>query len=270
MTTQPQPQPTLLLIDGLNIVRRVYGAVPGDDGPEKVEGALKSSLASFRRALAENKPTHVLAAFDSGGKNWRHELWPDYRAARKPMPQELRDALPGFKEQLAAAGVRSITMEAVEADDVIATAAHAWTRSKPGAALVVVSNDKDLAQLMSIGALVRDHFQQVWRDAAWVQKAFGGVGPALLHDALALMGDSSDGVPGLKGVGPTTAGRWLTEHGGLEQLLAAADSVKGKAGETLRAGAEQVRLARKLVSFKTDIALGLTWNALRYQPPTLH
>jgi len=110
----------LLLIDGLNIVRRVYEANPQPDSREEVEGAVKSSFGSFKRALKEIAPTHVLAAFDYGGQTWRHRLYPAYRANRKPMPQALRDALPDLYDQLAdRLGVAVVSIPDVEADDVI-------------------------------------------------------------------------------------------------------------------------------------------------------
>ncbi|KWT95532.1 MULTISPECIES: 5'-3' exonuclease H3TH domain-containing protein [unclassified Variovorax] len=260
------PEEKLLLIDGLNIVRRVYEAIPADDSPEKAQGALRSSLASFRRALSEHRPSHVLAPFDFGGRTWRHDLYPAYRQKRKPMPQDLRAALPEFRERIKDIGIHSISVEGVEADDVIGTVGGLWAKRKPGAELVVVSNDKDMTVMLAQGARIRDHFKPEWRDAAWVKAKFF-VPPELVHDVLALTGDDSDDVPGVPDVGATTAGQWIAKYGGLENLLAAAGELKGKRAENLRAHVDQVRLSRKLVAFKTDISLGLTWNQLRYQVP---
>lgn len=253
----------LLLIDGLNIVRRIYEANPQPDSREKVEGAVKSSIGSFKRALNEIAPTHVLAAFDYGGETWRHRLYPAYRANRKPMPQALRDALPDLYEQLAdRLGVAIVSIPDVEADDVIATCFLRWASAKTGPA-VVMSTDKDLAWLMTKGALIRDHFTPEWRNAEWVERKFG-IPPSLILDFLALMGDHVDGVPGLEGVGKLTAAKWLRAYGSLDGVLENADTIKGKVGERLRDNMDTVRLSRQLVSFKTDIQCGLTWNALRY------
>ncbi|MEX3960157.1 5'-3' exonuclease H3TH domain-containing protein [Trinickia sp. EG282A] len=252
----------LLLIDGLNIVRRVYEANPQPDSREKVEGTVKSSLGSFKRALNEIAPTHVLVAFDYGGQTWRHRLYPAYRANRKPMPQLLRDALPDLYEQLAERfGVAVASIPDVEADDVIATCFSRWACAKTGPA-VVMSTDKDLAWLMTQGALIRDHFTPEWRDAEWAERKFG-IPPALILDFLALMGDDVDGVPGLDGVGKVTAAKWLLAYQSLDGVLESAGTIKGKVGERLREKTETVRLSRQLVSLKTDVQCGLTWNALR-------
>ncbi len=256
------PEQTLLVIDGLNIVRRVYEANLAPDSADKAQGAVRSSLASFRRALNEHRPDFALAAFDFGGNTWRHDLYQPYRETRKPMPTELREVLPQFKEQLeATTGLKSITVPEVEADDVIAAVTMAWLKTSKGP-VIAMSTDKDLAELIAHGALVRDHFKPEWRDEVWVQNKFG-VRAALLHDLLALMGDKTDGIPGIEKVGVKTAAAWLNEYGSLDNLLASADAIKGKAGERLREQADMARLSRKLVAFKTDMTLGLTWSMLR-------
>lgn len=249
----------LLLVDGLNVVRRVYEANPAPDSDDKAKGAVKSSLSSLRRALRELDPTHALLAFDAGGHTWRHALYDRYREGRKPMPEPLRNALPSLYEQLRNDGWATRCIEGVEADDVIVTAAHR-VQGKPFK-VTVLSTDKDLLVLLRLaGVQVRDHFKPEWRDVAWCEKKFG-VGPALLADYLALMGDAVDGIPGVEGVGQKTAAKLLLEHGGLEAVLQAAEaghsSTKGKLGEKLRAQAAMARLSRQLVGFKTDIDLGI-------------
>lgn len=253
----------LLIIDGMNLVRRVYEAQPTPDSPEKAQAALRSSIASFRRALREHEPTHVLAAFDHGGPTWRHELLETYHENRKAMPQSLKDIMPKLLDEVRALRIPVLALPGVEADDVIATAALHWLNGNRGA-VTILSTDKDLASLVAQGASVWDHFTKAWRDEAWIQKKFG-VTAAQLQDFLALTGDSSDNVPGVPGVGPKTAAKWLAQYGSLDQLLAQVDSVPGKIGQTLRDNLDKLELARKLVSFKTDITLGLTWGALRYQ-----
>ena len=257
------PRQHLLLIDGFNVVRRIYEAVPGPDSPQKAEGAVNASIASLRRALEEHEPTHVLAAFDHGGSTWRHELFPAYRANRRPMPEPLKEALPELFKRIVALGVPIALIPGVEADDVIATAFGRWKATGRKSA-TILSTDKDLTALVADGARVWDHFSHHWRDEAWIQGKFG-VPTRLVHDLLALTGDSADGIPGVPGVGVKTAAKWLNTCGSLEQLLAEAITVPGKAGEALCEHLETVRLARQLVSFKTDFSLGLTWNALRFE-----
>jgi protein Xni len=260
---QQSEYPTLLQIDGLNIVRRVYEAIPADDSVQKVEGALKSSLSSILRALREHRPTHALASFDTGGPNWRHQIYPEYRAGRKPMAQVLRDALPDFELKLwNDYGLANIAAVGVEADDVIAAVHARWIGSRgENSRSIVLSTDKDLCQLVATGAEVRDHFKNEWHDTAWIRLKFG-VNPAQLGDFLALTGDASDGVPGVPGVGGKTAAKLLNEHGTLDAVLAAAPSIKGALGAKLQQHAELARTSRLLVSFKTDVGLGLTWNSM--------
>lgn len=256
---------SLLLIDGLNILRRCYEANPAPDSPDKAMAATRSAFSSFKRALSEHSYSHALAAFDYGGTTWRHALYARYREGRKPMPQELRDVVPAFRERLTAElGLPVVCVPNVEADDVLATVFLRWVACK-GAPAVIVSTDKDLCTLIAQGARVRDHFKPEWRDTAWVQAKFG-VPPALLADLLALMGDSSDDIPGVEGIGPKTAAKLLNEHGSLEALLEAAPGIKGKTGERLVEQAPMARLSRQLVAFDTAVSVGVTWNQLRMEP----
>lgn len=253
----------LLLLDGLNIARRCYEANPAPDSPEKAQGAVRSAFASFKRALHEYPATHGLAAFDAGGLTWRHALWSDYRKNRKPMPQELRDELPTLKNRLQdELGLKTLTLEGVEADDVLNTAALKWLACLPLAKVTVVSTDKDLCVLIAQGVRVRDHFKPEWRDADWVERKFG-VPPALLADLLALTGDSADDIPGVAGIGVKTAAKLLKDHGSLQAVLASADQVKGKAGQALREGANMAALSRQLVAMKDDLQLGLKVSEMR-------
>lgn len=255
----------LLAVDGLNLVRRVYEANLAPDSDAKAQGAVKSSFSSLKRALREHAPTHALLAFDAGGHTWRHDLYARYREGRKPMPEPLKQALPAFLDKLASFGFCVRQVPGVEADDSLATVVTRATEL--GASSVVLSTDKDLVGLHSPLVAIRDHFKPEWRDEAWALKKFG-VAPALVADWLSLTGDDVDGIPGVEGVGPKTAARWLNEYGNLEGVLANAGAIKGKVGETLRASLELARLSRQLVALKTDVALDIErWAQLRC--PTL-
>ena len=253
----------LLAIDGLNIVRRVYEASPEEDSHEKAETALRHALSSFRKLIAAHAPTHVLPAFDFGGPTWRHELYPRYREQRAPMPSYLREALPAFHEKLAAEGLHVVMIAGVEADDVIGTAVLRWLAEGRGEA-IVASTDKDLHGLVANGALVWDHFKGEWHDDAWVRAKFG-VAPELLVDLLALMGDVTDGVPGVSKVGMKTAAKLLNAYGNLDAVMAGAGILKTPVGERLRAERDILYLSRQLVELKTDVKLGVTWNMLAYE-----
>ena len=253
----------LLAIDGLNIVRRVYEASPEPDSAEKAEIALRHALSSFRKLLAAHTPTHVLAAFDFGGPTWRHAIYPRYREQRAPMPSYLRDALPSFHEKLAGEGLHVVMLPDVEADDVIGTGILRWLAEGRGEA-IIASTDKDLHGLIAHGALVWDHFKGEWHDEAWVRSKFG-VGPERMGDLLALMGDPTDGVPGVSKVGMKTAAKLLNAYGDLDAVMAGAGILKTPIGERLRAEREMLYLSRHLVELKTDVRLGVTWNMLAYE-----
>ncbi|MFL6708150.1 MAG: 5'-3' exonuclease H3TH domain-containing protein [Massilia sp.] len=250
----------LLAIDGLNIVRRVYEASPEPDSHEKAATALRHAQSSFRKLLTAHGPTHVLAAFDFGGTTWRHALYPRYREQRAPMPSYLREALPDFHAKLEKDGLHIVSIAGVEADDVIGTGVLRWLAEGRGDA-IVATTDKDLHCLIAHGALVWDHFKGEWHDDAWVRQRFG-VAPELLTDLLALMGDVTDGVPGVSKVGMKTAAKLLNAYGDVDAVLAGAGILKTPIGERLRAERDILMMSRQLVRLKTDVQLGVTWKML--------
>ena len=252
----------LLAIDGLNIVRRVYEASPEPDSDLKAEIALRHALSSFRHLINGHEPTHVLPAFDFGGRTWRHDLYAGYREGRAPMPDPLRAALPGFYDTLAKIGLQPVSLPGVEADDVIGTAVMRWLNEGRGDA-VVASTDKDLHCLIAHGALVWDHFKSEWHDAAWVENKWG-VPPEQLPDLLALMGVATDSIPGVSRVGQKTAARLLRTYGTLDAIMAGAGILKDTLGETLRKEREMLYLSRQLVQLKTDVKVGVSWNMLAW------
>jgi protein Xni len=158
--------------------------------------------------------------------------------------------------------LKSLSIPAVEAGDVIATATLRWLRENRGDA-IVASTDKDLHVLIAHGALLWDHFKEEWHDHEWVRNKFG-VAPEQLPDLLALMGDASDGVPGVSKIGAKTAARLIQAYGTLEQVMAGAGILKTTIGEKLRKDAELARLSRRLVELKTDVQLGISWRTLEY------
>jgi DNA polymerase-1 len=252
----------LLAIDGLNIVRRVYEASPEPDSPEKAEIALRHALSSFRTLVNDHEPTHLLPAFDFGGRTWRHDLYGGYREGRAPMPSPLRDALPAFYDKLRDLGMHVVTLPEVEADDVIGTVVLRWLAEGRGEA-TIASTDKDLHCLIGQGARVWDHFKSEWHDHAWVEKKWG-VSAEQLPDLLALMGDVTDSIPGVSKVGVKTAAKLLRTYGNLDAIMAGAGILKDTLGETLRKEREMLYLSRQLVQLKTDVKIGVTWNMLAW------
>jgi DNA polymerase-1 len=252
----------LLAIDGLNILRRVFEANPETDLRQKAELATRNTLSSFRRLLSAHAPTHVLPAFDAGGHTWRHALYPAYRANRAPMPSELHDRLPEFFGALQNMGLHVVSVPAVEADDVIATAVLRWLSEGRGD-VIVASTDKELHVLIEHGALVWDHFKSEWHDAAWVEEKFG-VSPAQLVDYLALTGDATDGVPGVTKIGSKKAAHLLRAYGTLDGVMAGAGILQDALGQKLRREKAQAYLSRELVRLKSDVTLGVTWKTLAF------
>lgn len=252
----------LLAIDGLSIVRRLYEANDEADLTVRTEMALRYALSAFSKMLAFHRPTHVLPAFDAGGHTWRHDLYAHYRENRAPMPAELQRALPGFYRQLTALGLTVVAVPDVEADDVIATGVARWLHEARGEA-IVVSSDKDLHALIADGAILWDYFKGEWHDSQWVETKFG-VPPEQLTDLLALVGDVSDGIPGVSKVGLKTAAKLMQGYGSIERIMAGAGILKNALGERLRNERNQLELSRQLVGLKTDVHIGVTWNALAF------
>ena len=176
------------------------------------------------------------------------------------MPSLLREGLQTIKQELQHLGLHWIAIEGIEADDAIATLVEKWCLASPDQ-VTILSTDKDFLQLLSDQVCIYDHFKGLWRDQAYVIAKFG-VKPSQMGDLLALMGDAVDGVPGVSKVGAKTAAELLRINGHLERVISNADKVTGQVGANLRKGVEMARLSRKLVSFKTDVPLGLTWKML--------
>jgi DNA polymerase-1 len=261
---KPLHEQKLLLIDGYNIVRRVYEANPTPDSDGKAEGALKASLGSFKRALEEHDPTHVLVAFDHGGPTWRHEIYPEYKIDRKPLAPELKARMPAFLQQLSEIGIHSVAIEGVEAEDVVATVFHRWKDSGRGEC-VILSNDVDVCSLIEFGAQIHNHFTHEWHSSDWLQ-AKHGIPPRLVRDWLALAGDK-DEVPGVPGFGAKRAAQYLLKYDGLDNLIRNANEVTGSLGDSLRANLALAELGCQLASLKTDVTVGITWNKILYSAP---
>ena len=175
-----------LVVDALNLIRRVYAATPEDAEPQHFEGALQATVQSLRRALREAGPTHVVAIFDGTEPTWRHQLYEDYKAGRKPMPELLRDGLDQYRVAFQEFGVSSVSKPELEADDIAATLATKVADHDGHS--VIVSTDKVYFQLISDRITIRDHFLKQDLDRGYVTQKFG-VGPEMLVDFWALAGN---------------------------------------------------------------------------------
>lgn len=257
-------RPHLLLIDGHNMVRSIYGGMSGDEDKKKARHAIKSSWGSLHRALKEHAPSHFLTVFDGAGKNWRHDLYPEYKAGRTPMTTYLKDAVDEFKKQMSRTGLRNITTDGFEAEDLINTLA---IRAIPrGFDVTALSSDKDMTVLIDKGVRVVNHFGSEVRDAAWMTKRFN-IAPGQMTDFLALCGDSTDGIPGVDKIADKTAAKLLAEHGTLERILTAAinPGIKGAVGKNLVEQADRALLSQKLARLHNDVPLDVSPSMLRLQ-----
>ncbi|MDE0095757.1 MAG: flap endonuclease Xni [Gammaproteobacteria bacterium] len=253
-----------LLIDGLNLVRRIYAAVPQAESGDReahLQRAVSASVSSLERALRFHQPTHAVVVFETPAPTWRHQLYPDYKKNRKPMPGPLRDGIPALKDAFLEAGVESLERPGYEADDIIATIAGKIALG--GGFSTILSTDRHYCQLLGEHIEVYDHFGQRPLDRDLIRDRLG-IEPRHLPFFLALTGDSSKSIPGIVGVGPRTAARLVAEFGDLESLLEAAEGMTGRIGAKIMHGAESARTALALFRFKTDIALGINLNQLRH------
>lgn len=257
----------LLLIDGSNYLFRAFHALPAlTNAAGEPTGAILGVTNMIRGLLAEFQPRRAAVIFDAKGPTFRSALYPEYKAHRPPMPPELAQQIPLVHEIVQALGLPLLSQAGVEADDVIGTLARQaealdWE-------VLIFSGDKDMAQLVNdrIRLVNEKKDGKVILDPAGVEDKFG-VEPGLIIDYLSLMGDSADNVPGVPKVGPKTAAKWLNQYGSLDALIAAADKVKGKVGENLRAALEQLPLARQLVTIKTDVELAESPQTLSLREP---
>ena len=227
-------------------------------------GAVYGLCQMLLRIEREHRPTHLCTVFDSPGENFRHRLYPAYKAHRPPMPPELAAQVDLVHRVIDAFGIQTLAVPGFEADDVIATVARLAVTA--GMEVVICSSDKDLLQLCGAGISVLDTMKNRMLGVAEVQEKFG-VAPDRVGDLLALTGDSIDNVPGVEGIGPKTAADLINRYGSLTALLDHASEVKGKRGEALLAARDTVRLSRQLVQLRDDVPLPKSLSELHRVDP---
>ena len=242
----------IYLIDGSSFIYRAFHAVAPLTNAEGFQtNAVFGFVNMVNKLIKDKQPSHVAVAFDSRGKVFRHQMYPEYKANRPPMPNELVGQVPYIKEVVKALGLRSFEETGIEADDIIGTAAEALTRR--GARVIIVSGDKDLLQLVDDRTTMWDPMNDKVMDAEAVRAKYQ-VAPERLLDCFALIGDASDNVPGVPGVGPKTAAKLILEFGTLEQLYEQVDSLKkSKMKERLIENRDSAFLSRDLIRLKTDV-----------------
>jgi len=257
--------PPLVLIDGSSYLYRAFHALPPlTSSRGEPTGALLGVLNMLQKFLKEKQPEHVAVVFDAPGKTFRDDLYTEYKSHRPPMPDDLRSQIEPLFAIVRAQGLPLLRITGVEADDVIGTLACRAARE--GRTVLISTGDKDMAQLVDERITLVNTMSNTTMDRAGVKAKFD-VYPEQIVDYLALVGDSVDNIPGIDKVGPKTAAKWLAEYGTLDQLIAHAAEVPGKAGENLRAGLETLALSRRLATLRTDLELDTPLESLRPGTP---
>jgi DNA polymerase I len=252
--------PDLVLVDGSSYVYRAFHALPPlSNSRGEPTGAVHGVLNMLVKFVKEYQPKRIAVVFDAPGKTFRDELFAEYKAHRPPMPNDLRSQIEPLLTILRAQGLPILREEGVEADDVIGTLACRAARE--GHSVLISTGDKDMAQLVDGSITLINTMSNSVLDRAGVKAKFD-VYPEQIIDYLALVGDSSDNIPGIEKVGPKTAAKWLNQYGTLDNLITHAQEVGGKVGENLRAGLETLELSRKLATIHTNLDVPLSSEQL--------
>jgi DNA polymerase-1 len=259
------PRPDLVLVDGSSYLYRAFHALPPfSNSRGEPTGAVFGVLNMLNKFLKDHDPERIAVVFDAAGKTFRDELFAEYKAQRPPMPDDLRSQITPLLAAVEAMGLPILRESGVEADDVIGTLACA--AAQQDLSVLISTGDKDMAQLVSPKITLINTMSNTVLDRDGVKAKFD-VFPEQIIDYLALVGDSSDNIPGIDKVGPKTAAKWLGQYATLDRLVADAASVGGKVGDNLRAGLGTLELARKLATIRTDLVLPLTLDDLRRRAP---
>jgi DNA polymerase-1 len=245
--------PVLLLVDGSSYLYRAYHALPNLTGPGGFPtGAIHGFIAMLKKLRNDEGAAHAACVFDAKGKTFRDDWYPDYKANRSPMPDDLAKQIEPIHEAVRLLGWPVLEVPGIEADDAIGTLAR--RAAAAGQRVLVSTGDKDLAQLVDERVTLINTMSGERLDVEGVKAKFG-VEPQRIVDYLTLVGDSVDNVPGVDKVGPKTAARWLAEHGSLEAVMAHAEAIGGAAGANLKSALDWLPLGRKLVTVATDCDL---------------
>jgi DNA polymerase-1 len=250
----------LILVDGSGYLYRAFHALPPlSNSKGEPTGAVLGVLNMLNKMIKEESPDRIAVVFDAPGRTFRDDLFEQYKAHRPAMPDDLRAQVQPLYETVAAMGLPLLRVPGVEADDVIGTL------SKQGAAsgydVLISTGDKDMAQLVGPNVGLINTMSNTRLDRAGVKAKFD-VFPEQIADYLALVGDTSDNIPGIAGVGPKTAAKWLNQYQTLDALIAHVGDIGGKVGENLRGGLEILELSRKLATIDTALELDITAEGL--------
>jgi len=255
---------TLLLVDGSSYLYRAFHALPELRNTKgEPTGAIYGVLNMLRKLHKDVAADYSAVVFDAKGKTFRDEVYPQYKATREAMPDDLTFQVGALHEAIDAMGWPRLVVEGVEADDVIGTLTKEAERA--GARVIISTGDKDMAQLVSPAVTLVNTMSNETLDEAGVVRKFG-VSPGLFLDYLTLIGDAIDNIPGVDKVGPKTACKWLVQYGSLEEVLRRSGEIGGVVGENLRRVADWLPKARELLTIKCDVPLAVKVEELEVRP----
>lgn len=255
-----EKQKKLVLVDGSSYLFRAYHGLPQLTSPSgHPTGAIYGVLNMLRKLLKDEQPDRVAVVFDAKGKTFRNDIYPEYKANRPPMPDDLRVQIEPLHQIIEAQGLPLIVVPGVEADDVIGTMSQ--QASEQGYQVLISTGDKDMAQLVNANVSLINTMNNHFMDEASVVEKFQVKADQII-DYLALMGDSSDNIPGVPKVGPKTAAKWIGAFGSLQGVMENAADFKGKIGEYLRESLEFLPMSYELATIKLDCDTGVSIDQL--------
>jgi len=264
MSMPLETQKRLILVDGSSFLFRAYHALPSlTNAKGQPTNAIYGVANMLRKLVTDYHSDYLTVVFDAPGKTFRNELYPDYKAHRPPMPDDLRVQIEPLHNLIRAMGLPLIMEAGIEADDVMGVLAK--QAEQQGYDVIIATGDKDMAQLVNEHIMLENTMSGTRLDVHSVKEKFG-VRPDQIIDYLALMGDAVDNIPGVPKVGPKTAAKWLEQYGTLENLIAHADEITGKIGEKLRASLAQLPLSKQLTTIQCSLELPYGIDDLKQRP----
>ena len=254
-------QKGLLLIDGLNLIRRLHAALESEQDPNRrIERTQSLCIDALSKLVTQFSPAYMAVVFDSPSKTWRHEVFPEYKLGRPPMEDTLLEAMPAFAQVFRFNGWPCLRLTGWEADDLVATLAYkASLKEIPS---MIVSTDKGYTQLLKFPHILQyDYFAKQGYDREWVEQKYG-VKPELLPDYWALVGDTTNHIPGVKGIGPKSSVDILSDKQSLEDVFASLSEYPAKFQKLLDGQLAHCQFARSLVTLKCDVEIGIRLSQL--------
>ena len=255
-------QPPFILVDGSYYLFRTYHALPKtmQNSQGLVTNAIRGTLNALLKLMRRYHPTHMAVCFDTKSPTFRHAMSEEYKANRPKMDVELAEQIPYIHSLVVALGIPLLRIEGAEADDIIGTLAHRAVAE--GHHVVISTGDKDMMQLINDCVILEDSFTGKVTDSAGVVEKFG-INPEQMIDFLTLMGDSSDGIKGVPGIGKKTAKDLLNEYGNIDNMLKNVANIKGRAGKNLVEYADDIPFNAQLATIVTDLEIGQDWRDLK-------